>query len=183
MANVKDVEHLRHPDAEQLLRTPDPARLAYNGPDGFPRVIPVGFLWNGTAIVVCTAITAPKVKALRERPNVAITIDDIGPPARALLVRGVANVEIVDGVAPEYLAAAAKSTQGDDLAVFEAQVRATYKQMARITVAPNMGALLRLWRRQVPDLLALTGRRQFRLSGPELPAFFISATMRGSLSA
>ena len=137
MANVQDVEDLRRPDAEQLLRTPDPARLTYNGPDGFPRVIPVGFLWNGTAIVVCTAVTAPKVKALRERPNVAITIDDIGPPARALLVRGVANVEIVDGVAPEYLAAAAKSTQGDDLAAFEAQVRATYKQMARITVAPT----------------------------------------------
>jgi hypothetical protein len=137
MTHVKDVDDLRHPDAEQLLHTPDPARLAYNGPDGFPRVIPIGFLWNGTAIVVCTAVTAPKVKALRERPNVALTIDKIGPPAKALLVRGVANVEIVDGVAPEYLAAAAKSTHGDELAAFEAQVRATYKQMARITIAPT----------------------------------------------
>ena len=115
MTNVKDIEDLRHPDAAKLLHTPDPARLAYNGPDGFPRVIPIGFLWNGTAIVVCTAVTAPKVKALRERPNVALTIDDIGPPAKALLVRGVANVEIVDGVASEYLAAAAKSTHGDEL--------------------------------------------------------------------
>ena len=97
MTNVKDVEDLRHPDAEQLLHTPDPARLAYNGPDGFPRVIPVGFLWNGTAIVVCTAVTAPKVKALRKRPNVALTIDVIGPPAKALLVRGVARIEIDEG--------------------------------------------------------------------------------------
>ena len=126
-----------NPDAEQLLHTPEPARLAYNGPDGFPRVIPIGFLWNGSAIVVCTAVTAPKVNALGERPNVALTIDDIGPPAKALLVRGVANVEIVDGVAPEYLAAAAKSTQGAELAAFEAQVRATYKQMARIIIAPT----------------------------------------------
>ena len=92
---------------------------------------------NGTAIVVCTAVTAPKVKALRERPNVALTIDTIGPPAKALLVRGLAHVEIVDGVAPEYLAAAAKSTHGDELAAFEAQVRATYKRMARITIAPT----------------------------------------------
>jgi hypothetical protein len=137
MTNTNDVEDLRHPGAEQLLRSPDPARLAYNGPDGFPRVVPVGFLWNGTAIVVCTAVSAPKVKALRERPNVALTIDDIGPPARALLARGFANVEIVDGVAPEYLAAAAKSTHGDDLAAFEAQVRAVYKQMARITITPT----------------------------------------------
>jgi hypothetical protein len=94
-------------------------------------------LWNGTAIVVCTAVTAPKVKALQERPNVALTIDTIGPPAKSLLVRGVATVDIVDGVAPEYLAAAAKSTHGDDLAAFEAQVRATYRQMARITITPT----------------------------------------------
>jgi len=77
----------------------------------------------------------------RERPNVALTIDDIGPPAKALLVRGVANVEIVDGVAPEYLAAAAKSTHGDELAQFEANVRGLYKQMARITIAPTWARL------------------------------------------
>lgn len=137
MTNVNDVEDLRHPDAEQLLQTPDPARLAYNGPDGFPRVIPIGFLWTGADIIVCTAVTAPKVNALVARPNVALTFDDIGPPAKALLVRGLANIEIVDGVAPEYLAAAAKSTHGDELAQFEAQVRAVYKQMARITITPT----------------------------------------------
>ena len=43
----------------------------------------------------------------------------------------------MDGVAPEYLDAAAKSTHGDELAAFEAQVRALYKQMARITIAPT----------------------------------------------
>src|SRR5262249_10272997 len=110
MTNNRAVADLQRPDAQQLLRSPDPARLAYNGPDGFPRVIPVGFLWNGTAIVVCTAPTAPKVAALTERPNVALTIDEMGPPATALLVRGIASIEIVDGVASEYLAAAAKST-------------------------------------------------------------------------
>jgi hypothetical protein len=137
MTNAQAVADLRHPDAEQLLQTPDPARLAYNGPDGFPRVVPVGFLWNGAAIIVCTAVTAPKVKALRGRPNVALTIDIIGPPAKALLIRGTANVEIVDGVAPEYLAAAAKSTRGDAFAAFEARVRAVYAQMARISITPT----------------------------------------------
>ena len=126
MTNDNSIADLRHPDAEQLLRSPDPARLAYDGRDGFPRVIPIGFLWNGSAIVVCTAPTAPKVKALTERPQIALTIDDIGPPAKALLVRGIASIEIVDGVASEYLAAAAKSTSGDELAAFEANVRALY---------------------------------------------------------
>jgi len=137
MTNASAIADLRHPDAEQLLRSPDPARLAYDGRDGFPRGIPIGFLWNGSAIVVCTAPTAPKVKALTERPQIALTIDDIGPPAKALLVRGIASIEIVDGVASEYLAAAAKSTSGDELAAFKANVRALYKQMARITITPT----------------------------------------------
>jgi hypothetical protein len=137
MTNDSAIADLRHPDAEQLLRSPDPARLAYDGRDGFPRVIPIGFLWNGSAIVVCTAPTAPKVKALTERPQIALTIDDIGPPAKALLVRGIARIEIVDSVAWEYLAAAAKSTSGDELAAFEANVHALYKQMARITITPT----------------------------------------------
>jgi hypothetical protein len=32
-------------------------------------VIPIGFYWNGSQIVVCTAATAPKVKALTSRPS------------------------------------------------------------------------------------------------------------------
>jgi hypothetical protein len=131
------VEDLHQPGAVELLHSPDPARLAYTGPDGYPRVIPVGFLWNGTAIVVCTAPTAPKVAALAKQPHVALTIDKIGPPAKELLLRGTATIEIVDGVAPEYLAAAAKSTHGDELAEFEAQVRDLYKEMARITITPS----------------------------------------------
>lgn len=153
MTNDDAVADLRHPDAEKLLRSPDPARLAYDGHDGFPRVVPVGFLWTGSAIVVCTASTAPKVKALRERPNVALTIDDIGPPARAVLVRGIASIEIVDGVAPEYLAAAAKSTSGDDLAAFEAQVRAVYKQMARITITPKWARYFDFGANRLPTFL------------------------------
>ena len=137
MANARALEELQHPGAQALLQSPGPARLAYAGPDGFPRVVPIGFWWTGTDIVVCTAPTAPKVTALAERPHVALTIDVIGPPARALLVRGVARVEIVDGVAPEYLAAAGKSASGDELAAFEAHVRALYKQMARVTIAPT----------------------------------------------
>src|SRR5438874_7060537 len=54
MPGTTGIEDLQEPGAVELLHSPDPARLAYTGPDGYPRVIPVGFLWNGTAIVVCT---------------------------------------------------------------------------------------------------------------------------------
>jgi nitroimidazol reductase NimA-like FMN-containing flavoprotein (pyridoxamine 5'-phosphate oxidase superfamily) len=62
---------LAHPDAQKLL-SGSMARLAYNGHDGFPRVIPVGFYWTGERIVVSTAPTSPKARALASRPEVAL---------------------------------------------------------------------------------------------------------------
>src|SRR4051812_43355632 len=111
-------DELGHPAAQELLRSAPLARLAYNGQDGFPRVIPCGFHWTGEAIVVCTATTAPKATALAVRPNVAVTIDDGNRPAgpQALLVRGVARLDTVEGVADEYLQAATKTMEGADLA-------------------------------------------------------------------
>jgi len=60
-------EELEHPGARNLLDSATLLGLAYNGSDGFPRVIPIGFYWNLSQIVVCTAATAPKVKALQRR--------------------------------------------------------------------------------------------------------------------
>jgi hypothetical protein len=127
---------LDQPGSQQLLRHGLLARLAYTGQDGFPRVIPIGFYWDGERIFMCTAAIAPKVKALAARPNVALTIDT-DAPARALLIRGIAETEIVDGVPPEYIAASAKSMDAAELQVFEANVRGIYKQMARISVEPS----------------------------------------------
>src|SRR3984885_15231909 len=121
---------------QEILRTATLARLAYDGIDGTPRVIPIGTLWTGEAVVVATHPTAPKFKALRARPRVALTIDTPSP-ARSLLLRGDAEIDVVDGVVPEYLEAAAKSMRGDDLAGFEASVRETYDRMARISITPD----------------------------------------------
>src|SRR5204862_4531201 len=89
---------LGQPGASELLESATVARLAYNGPDGLPRVIPIAFYWNGERIVVCTATTSPKVRALSARPDVAITIDvgDTPAAAKSLLVRGFAHLETVD---------------------------------------------------------------------------------------
>jgi nitroimidazol reductase NimA-like FMN-containing flavoprotein (pyridoxamine 5'-phosphate oxidase superfamily) len=98
-------EELRHPGARNLLDSATLLRLAYNGSDGFPRVIPIGFYWNGERIVVCTAPTSPKVRALASRPQVALTIDTGSEPAtaKALMVRGLATLETVDGVPHECI--------------------------------------------------------------------------------
>jgi nitroimidazol reductase NimA-like FMN-containing flavoprotein (pyridoxamine 5'-phosphate oxidase superfamily) len=133
------VNELNQDGSRVLLESASLLRLAYNGRDGLPRVIPIGFLWNGKQIVLCTAVTAPKVSALKFHPDVALTIDVGSSPAdaKSLLIRGAAKVEIVDGVPAEYLAAAEKTLDRDQVADFSAQVTTMYDQMARITIAPT----------------------------------------------
>ena len=125
--------------AQELLSSTSAAHLAYIGKDGTPRVIPVGFFWTGDQFVISTATTAPKVTALAARPDVALSIEGGNTPdqARALSIRGQASVEIVDGVVPEYLAAARKSMGAEAAAEFEQNVRGMYDQMARIAITPR----------------------------------------------
>lgn len=147
---------LGHPGAQALLHSGSPARLAYNGHDGYPRVIPIGFYWNGGRIVVCTAPTSPKVRALASRPQVALTIDTGSEPAtaKALLVRGLATLETVDGVPDEYIAAAAKSYAASTLREFERAVRSTFKQMVRISIEPRWARFYDFGAGRVPAFLA-----------------------------
>jgi hypothetical protein len=138
--------------AEEILRTATLARLAYEGVDGTPRVIPIGFLWTGEAVVVATHPTAPKFKALRARPRVALTIDTASP-ARSLLLRGEAEIEVVDGPVPEYLAAAAKSMEGEELGAFEKSCREIYDRMARISIVPDWARYFDFGAGRFPDFL------------------------------
>lgn len=146
---------LGHPDAQKQLAG-SLARLAYNGHDGFPRVVPVGFYWTGDRIVVSTAPTSPKARALASRPQVALTIDTGAAPeeAKALLVRGLATLDTVDGVAEEYLAAARREMDGPQLAEFERNVRSTYKQMVRISIEPQWARFYDFGAGRLPTFLA-----------------------------
>jgi hypothetical protein len=135
-------EVMHDPLAQELLHSAIPVRMAYNGTDGLPRAIPIGFLWKDERIVVCTSSNAYKVKALSANPKVALTIDTEAP-YRALLVRGTASLEIVDGVPPEYLEASRKAMNDEQQAqAFEAEVRSLYEQMARISIAPEWAKVL-----------------------------------------
>jgi hypothetical protein len=137
---------------EEILRTATLACLAYDGIDGTPRVVPIGFLWTGQAVVLATHPTAPKFAALRARPRVALTIDTPSPP-RSLLLRGEAEIEVLDGPVPEYLQAAAKSIEGEELAAFEAACRTTYDRMARISIVPDWARYFDFGAGRVPDFL------------------------------
>jgi Pyridoxamine 5'-phosphate oxidase len=132
-------DELATPGAQELLASTSGAHLAYLAKDGTPRVIPVGFFWTGNEFVISTATTSPKVTALRGRPDVALAIDagDTPDQARSLSIRGRASIEIVDGVVPEYVAAARKIMDAAAAAEFERNVRGMYEQMARIAITPH----------------------------------------------
>ncbi len=152
------IQVLNDPLGQDLLHNNILARLAYTGVDGYPRVIPIGFYWNGAQIVVCTATTAPKVRALAKNPKVALTIDTEDQLPHVLLVRGTAHIEVVEGVPFEYLEASKKGIPEEQWNLFEAQVRTMYKQMARISITPEWAKLFDFETR-LPDFMEkLAGR-------------------------
>ena len=123
--------------AQKLLKR-TVARLSYVAPDGTPRVIPIGFLWNGSAIIMSTATNAAKIKALEVDPDVALTIDTDDFPPNVLLIRGQAELEWVDGIPDEYMQMNDPGYMTpEQRKEWEANVRALYPAMYRIKVVPT----------------------------------------------
>lgn len=130
---------MQDPVAQGLLESSNPARLAYVAADSTPRVVPVGFFWDGEGLVIGTVPGSAKVAALQANPAVALTIDTSPPtwPPKVLLIRGTAVVTFVDEVFPEYIAGAKRLTPPDEFERWEAGVRSLYDRMARIDVTPT----------------------------------------------
>ena len=134
---------LGDPVAQDLLKSKIPARLAYNWTDGTPRVVPIWFTWSSGAIVMASPPKAPKLKALRVNPNVAVTIDSNDFPHKVLLVRGTARVDMVDGIVPEYAAAAKRYFGQEQGAVWVTNLQTMgVTQMGRIELTPTAVRIL-----------------------------------------
>lgn len=135
-------EILDRPLSREMLAR-DITRLAYVAKDGTPRNVPIGFSWNGTEIVMCTPTNAPKLAALRANPAVALTIDTEVHPPTILLVRGRAELDVVDGIPDEYLEANSSYEMSPEQRVeWEAGVRSLYEAMVRIVVTPTWAKLI-----------------------------------------
>jgi nitroimidazol reductase NimA-like FMN-containing flavoprotein (pyridoxamine 5'-phosphate oxidase superfamily) len=158
----RDIDNeLSLPGALELLTSTAAAHLAYVGMDGTPRVVPVGFFWTGDQAVVSTATTAPKFAALSARPDVALAVDAGNTPegARSLSIRGKASVEVVDGVVPEYLAAARQTMDAEAATEFEKNVSAMYDQMVRIAITPTWVRYFDFGAGRIPRFLRELGAR------------------------
>jgi hypothetical protein len=133
---------LNDPVAQKLLQSTIPARLAYVWPDGTPRTLPIWFHWNGEEIVLGTPVTAPKVEALRQNPKVAVTIDSNEWPSKVLMIRGTASVEIIEGMSPEYAAAAERYLGKEQGQATVEQMKSLLPQMARVRIQPEWVGIL-----------------------------------------
>ena len=137
-----NVALLNDPVAQQLLQSTIPARFAYTWSDGTPRVVPIWFHWNGSEIVLAGPTDAPKMNVLKDGAKVALTIDSDTMPHKVLLIRGSIRVDTVDGVAPEYAAAARRYFGEEAGNAWVAQMRSLAPRMSRVFVTPEWAAVM-----------------------------------------
>ncbi|MFD6141896.1 pyridoxamine 5'-phosphate oxidase family protein [Promicromonospora sp. NPDC060271] len=135
-------EILNRPYSQELLAR-DIARLAYVAKDGTPRTVPIAFVWNGRAIVMCTTRNAPKLASLRANPMVALTIDTEVHPPKILLIRGRVELDDVDGIPDEYLTMnTSYEMTAEQRVEWEKEVRSLYDGMVRVVVTPTWAKLI-----------------------------------------
>ena len=141
MAQQGSLELLDDPVAKALLESVNPARLAYTWMDGSPRAVPIWFHWTGRQFALGSPTKAPKLKALAADPRVALTIDEhTGWPYSVLMVRGTAEVEILDDVVPEYALSAERYFGTEQGPEWVSTLRG--KPMARIVITPAWAGIL-----------------------------------------
>lgn len=149
-----DLRLLAADAAQDLLARPIPARLAYLTRGGEPRIVPTWFHWTGEEIVMATWTGGPhvrhparRVRDLRERPAVAVSIDTEDQPPIVLAIRGRAAVTDVDGIVAEYALAAERYLGADTARGYLAQFDGSRVSMARIAVRPTWVGLVDFQRR------------------------------------
>ncbi|MBS2536388.1 pyridoxamine 5'-phosphate oxidase family protein [Catenulispora sp. NF23] len=142
MDQNKITEILNRPYSRELLAR-DITRLAYIATDGTPRSIPIAFSWNGAEIVLCTSKNSAKLPALRQNPQVALTIDTESHPPKILLIRGRAELDVVEGIPEEFLRMnGSYAMTPEQRAEWEAEVRSLYDGMVRVVITPTWAKLI-----------------------------------------
>ncbi len=146
-----DLRLLQDPTAQHLLHAALPARMAYLGTDGAARIVPSWFQWTGTDLVMATYIAgtsagirhpARRLSALRADPRVAVSIDTDDFPPSALTLRGAVAIDEVDGIAPEYAAAARRYLGDSGARELLAAVDRLGTRQARLVLRPTWVGLL-----------------------------------------
>ncbi|HLU72724.1 MAG TPA: hypothetical protein VKZ82_11105 [Nonomuraea sp.] len=91
---------------------------------------------------MATFAGAARLRALRDRPDVAITIDTDAMPPEVLLLRGRAEVTEQDGIVPEYALSHHRYAGPEQGARNVAEMDVPGVRMARIAVRPSWVGVL-----------------------------------------
>jgi hypothetical protein len=138
-----DLRLLETDVARRLLSSRIPARFAYVAPDGTPRVVATWFVWTGAVLAMPTFVAAPHVRhaagrlrALRARPDAAVTIDTEPFPPEVLTIRGQVEITEIDGIPAEYASAARRYLGEDAARTYLARIDQPGTRMASIDLHP-----------------------------------------------
>ena len=129
------------PVVQELLVSPTLMRLAYVGANLQPHVVPIWYCYADGEFVVITGPKADKVRHIAERPRVSFTVDSDRPPYKVLLVDGVATLEPVEGMAPEY-PDVVRRFLGPGADAYIARMRGRVKRQVRIRIRPTSVRIL-----------------------------------------
>jgi len=76
------IRRLSNAEISELLALDVPAHLATIDPDGYPRITPLWFLWDGEAFVMTSVAGYPHLRNLERDPRAAICVDTEEPSGR-----------------------------------------------------------------------------------------------------
>ena len=127
---------------EQLAERPRAGSDGVRRPRRRPPSHSDRFRTEGARIVMATVPKSAKVAALQNNPKVALTIDQGAFPPKVLLIRGTAEVKLVEGIPDGYLTAGRKVMTDDQYPEWVAGVQDLYDEMVVITITPTWAQLL-----------------------------------------
>ncbi len=125
------------PSIQKLITDPIHMRIGYTGLDGFPRCVPVSYLWNGKAFAFASPTWAYKVRALTAHPEVAFTVDTNTFWPLTMIVRGTASIEVRPGVPEEHIEASRRHIDPDQFDEWLRAKRESLTEMAVISIVPT----------------------------------------------
>jgi len=146
-----DPNFAEDPVVRDLLASATLMRLAYVAADGQPRVVPIWYGYESGEFFVVTGPRADKVRHISQRPKVSFTVDSDRPPYRVLLVDGMATVEAVEGMAPEY-PGIVRRFLGPGADAYLGRMEGRVKRQVRIRIRPTSVRILDFVKRSPKSL-------------------------------
>ncbi len=83
--------------AREFLKKPLIARLAVNGPDGYPHVVPLWFILDGEDVVMISVEQTAKIRYLRADGRAAVVIGGDPGDGAGYLIKGDVTITEDDG--------------------------------------------------------------------------------------